>query len=250
MVEAAADRGEVEQDQQPINLNGIPADRVERIEQTAVTLATAVMYDRLRIENLVERTTADSGLGRLYREDYPAALEQAGLHEIELIDRFPVLTGYFGFTRGNPTPGESRLIPFRNKRNHLRVHSEITETEALLVRLDPVRVAEWITEQRHHTIDDWNDAASARQSLLRAGIFPAPGTDPLQQRSVGSDLLTLTHTYCHRMIRRAAVFAGIDRNALSELVIPEHLCFFVYAASKGDFVLGGLQALFETELNR
>lgn len=250
MVEQAAARGEVEEDLRPIDLGGIPTERVERIEQTAVTLATAVMHDRLRIENLVARTSPDSGLGRLYREDYPAALRETGLQEVELIDRFPVLTGYFGFTRGNPTPGESQLIPFRNKRNHLRVHSEITETEALLVRLDPVKVAGWIEGQRGHAIDSWTDAFSARQSLVRAGVFPAPGSDPPPQRTVGSDLLTLTHSYCHRMIRRAAVFAGIDRNALSELVVPEHLCFFVYASSKGDFVLGGLQALFETELNR
>jgi hypothetical protein len=32
------------------------------------------------------------------------------------------------------------------------------------------------------------------------------------------------------------------------LVLPYTLGFFVYAAARGDFVLGGLQALFETEL--
>jgi hypothetical protein len=45
------------------------------------------------------------------------------------------------------------------------------------------------------------------------------------------------------------VFAGIDRNALSELLVPHHLAFVVYAAARGDFVLGGLQAVFETELH-
>lgn len=46
-----------------------------------------------------------------------------------------------------------------------------------------------------------------------------------------------------------AVHAGIERNALSELLVPSHLSFFVYAASKGDFVLGGLQAVFESDLD-
>lgn len=31
--------------------------------------------------------------------------------------------------------------------------------------------------------------------------------------------------------------------------MPLHLGFFVYAAARGDFVLGGLQAVFETELD-
>ena len=42
---------------------------------------------------------------------------------------------------------------------------------------------------------------------------------------------------------------GIDRSALSELLVPLHLGIFVYAAAHGDFVLGGLQAVFETELD-
>jgi len=33
-------------------------------------------------------------------------------------------------------------------------------------------------------------------------------------------------------------------------VVPLHLGFFLYAAARGDFVLGGLQAVFETELHR
>lgn len=47
----------------------------------------------------------------------------------------------------------------------------------------------------------------------------------------------------------AAVFAGIERDSLSELVLPHMLSFFVYAAARGDFVLGGLQALFESDLH-
>ena len=34
------------------------------------------------------------------------------------------------------------------------------------------------------------------------------------------------------------------------MLVPSHLGFFVYAAARGDFVLGGLQAVFETELDR
>jgi hypothetical protein len=61
-------------------------------------------------------------------------------------------------------------------------------------------------------------------------------------------LTTLVHSYAHAFIKRAAVYAGIERNALSELVLPYSFGFFVYAAARGDFILGGLQALIETEL--
>jgi hypothetical protein len=66
---------------------------------------------------------------------------------------------------------------------------------------------------------------------------------------VGSDLLTLVHSFAHRFIRQTSVFAGIDRDALSEYLVPLHLGFFIYAGARGDFVLGGLQAVFEMELH-
>ena len=61
--------------------------------------------------------------------------------------------------------------------------------------------------------------------------------------------MTLVHSYAHRMIRQTAVFAGIDRDALNEYLVPMHLGFFLYASPRGDFVLGGLQSVFETNLD-
>jgi hypothetical protein len=57
------------------------------------------------------------------------------------------------------------------------------------------------------------------------------------------------HSFAHRVIRQTAVYAGIDRDALAEYLVPIHLGFFVYAAARGDFVLGGLQAVFETDMS-
>jgi hypothetical protein len=52
------------------------------------------------------------------------------------------------------------------------------------------------------------------------------------------------------VIRTLAAFAGIERDALAEYLVPNHLSAIVYAAARGDFVLGGLQAVFETALDR
>jgi hypothetical protein len=61
-------------------------------------------------------------------------------------------------------------------------------------------------------------------------------------------VLMLVHSFAHRMLRKLPVLAGIERDSLSELLVPAHLGFFVYAAQRG-FVLGGLQALFENDLD-
>jgi hypothetical protein len=51
------------------------------------------------------------------------------------------------------------------------------------------------------------------------------------------------------LVRLTASMAGIERDAVAEYLVPEHLAFVLYAAARGDFVLGGMQALFEHDLH-
>jgi hypothetical protein len=203
---------------------------------------------RVRIDDLV--AALDQGKmserSNIYHHHYPVALARSGLESIDLIEKFPVLTGNFAYTRGGSTPGAGDLRPFRLGANYA-VYADLAETEALFVRLKASRVATWLRAEGF-SIEDSSDERSARLAILRAVEIPAPGQE-VDSPTSGSRVLTLVHSLAHRFIRRAAVFAGIDRNALAEMVVPHHLGFFIYAASRGDFVLGGLQAVFETELH-
>lgn len=244
-VEAAIARGEVKAGGGDLTL---PAAVRELALGEAVTVAVSMDLSRQRLEDLVESTKADAWgeRGTTYRHQYPLALSRTGLEAIDLVEKFPVLTGNFGYTRGNSTPGSSELRPFRVGSNYA-VYADLAQTEALFVRLKASRVAQWLRDQGA-PLEDWSDERSARLSVLRGVEIPAPGQE-VAGTPPGAMLLTLVHSMAHRFIRRAAVFAGIDRNALSELLVPHHLGFFVYAAARGEFVLGGLQALFETELH-
>lgn len=225
----------------------LPDNRLEEAHSQAVTVALACAESRVRIEDLAASSDPASAVGLLYRDKYPVSLETAGLESIELCDKFPVLTGMFGFTRGSTQPGASRLVAFREKSGTYTVYADLAETEALYVRLSPKHVANWL-RGNGVAIDSWTDDKSARIAILRACAMPELGG--AGGNEAGEKLLALVHSYAHRFIRLSAVHAGIDRNALSELLVPLHLGFFVYAAARGDFVLGGLQAVFEGELDR
>jgi hypothetical protein len=234
MLRAAAAAGGFAADRQV----DMPASITDEVEGQAITIALATFHSRLQVRDLLGRVPAGSTLESMYRDRYAAAIEDAGLDRVEFIDRFPVLTGHFGYTRGNPAPGQSRLRAFRDTNGTYSVYGDIAETEALFLRLAPQRVAAWL-RARGHALNDWNDGPSASQAILRASADAA----------VVADIDRLTHSFAHRLIRLAAVYAGIERNALSELLVPRHLGFFIYAAARGDFVLGGLQAVFEGELD-
>jgi hypothetical protein len=218
-------------------------------EHEAVSIATALAESRVRTSDLASAAQAGTKRRRLYTVDYPAALEAAGIEAIELVERFPIMTGVYGYTRGKPNPGQSRLVPFKPRSGRTyTVYGDVAETEALFIRLAPMAVADWL-RLRGFALPAWTDSRTARLAIASSVQIAAPGEDPPAAPSPGSTLLTLVHSVAHRLIRRASVLAGIDRNALSEYLVPWHLGFFVFAAARGSFVLGGLQALFETELH-
>lgn len=239
---AEAAGGAVQSDES--TLQGI---RRHEAEAEAVTIALAMLESRLRREDLASGTDSTTEIGQLYRTKYPEALRRAGLLGVDLVEKFPVLTGAFGYTRGEHDPGKSKLVPFKGKYGQgYRVYAEIAETEALFVRMDPIKVASWL-ESQGFDLPAWQDERSARLAILQEAEIPQNYST--ESETLGEALLRLVHSYAHRFLRIAAVHAGIDRNALSELLTPLHLGFFIFAAAKGDFVLGGLQAVFESELN-
>lgn len=247
MVQAAVDAGELGSRDPVFELQAGIRDEAEA---EAVTIAMALTKSRIRIAAMRDAAiqSQQNDLVSLYERAYPEAMRRTGVEAVELVEKFPVLTGAFGYTRGRSAPGASRLVPYRDYQGNMAVYASLGETESLLVKLSPTRVARWL-EAQGKRLPRWDDDTSARRAILSAAVIPAPGEEP-EASSVGERLLTLVHTFAHRLIRRAAVFAGVDRESLSELLVPAHLGFFVYAAARGDFVLGGLQAVFETELDR
>jgi hypothetical protein len=133
------------------------------------------------------------------------------------------------------------IVPYSNEKGNYVVYGEVAETEALFVRLDPIRVLDWL---RRHGV---SALAATEHSDARREIIAAIGADDTGR--IQDLVTTLVHSYCHRFIKMAAVYTGVERTSLSEFLVPHHLAFFAYAAARGDFVLGGLQAVFEGELH-
>ena len=216
----------------------------EKAYDEALSLASAVTGGRTRVSDMVALTTPP--LRTLYEGAYGEAMSAVHLESVDLLANFPVATLAFGYTRGDMQPGVARLVPFR-ERGRVRAYGSLTRTEALLFRLDPLAVHRHLAALGR-TLPPASTARDARIALLERMDIPWPAQERYQR--LGGDLLTLIHSYAHRTVRRLAAFAGIERDGLAEYLLPHHLSFVVYAASRGDFVLGGLQAVFETSLDR
>jgi hypothetical protein len=224
----------------PIDL---PEETRNEAQAAALNLWAATAGGRTTTADLAAR--AEPQDRARYLESYPRAIARAGLEQVELLDDFPVLTLRYGYTRGGSAPGQARLRRYVGRDGGIDVHGQLSRTEGLLFRLDPVTVASWLS-LRGLLQDPSDERHLARLQTLAAGATPQPYDEPSD--TAGSLILTLIHSISHRLIRRVASLSGIERDAIAEYLIPEHLAFVLYAATRGDFVLGGMQALFQHDL--
>lgn len=245
-VQAAIDAGADHLDK-PVDVLDISTHCRADAEATALEVALAT-YEGRRTASQLPSDPVGAALRSLYEVKYVPAIHSAGLVDVDHVDRFPILRGVFGYTRGGKPAGESRLVAFRGRQQSIRVYADTNETEALYLRLDPVRVAAWL-HRRALLNEEPSDPTQARIAIINAAKFPGRGDD-VSVPTVGSAVLSLLHTYAHRIIRQLAVLAGVDRESLAEYLVPHHLGVFIYATPRGQFVLGGLQSVFETDLDR
>jgi len=243
LAQVAVDRGEADSGPGASGVSLPESARIKASEE-ALSLASAISGGRTRISDMVAGTTPP--LRTLYEGAYGEAMRAAHLEGVDLLSNFPVATLAFGYTRGDLTPGAARFVPFR-ERGHIRAYGSLSRTEALLFRLDPMHVYRHLAAAGYD-LPGVADSRSARVALLERIDIPFATQEQFQP--LGGSLLALVHSYAHRTIRRLAAFAGIERDGLAEYLLPHHLGFVIYAASRSDFVLGGLQAVFETSLHR
>jgi hypothetical protein len=223
---------------------GVATEQLAEIQQAALRLWLATSGGRVTVVDLGDEAHVHDH--QRFETLYPQALRSCHLEAVELLNDFPVLTCRYGYTRGSTTPGQATLRRYRARDRAIAVYGQLARTEGLLFRLDPVAVAEWLV-RRGRLEDPPKEASEARVRVLEIAKIPDPYDE--RREDAGSDVLTLVHSLSHRLIRRIANLAGIERDAIAEYLVPEHLAFVLYAATRGDFVLGGMQALFEHDLH-
>ena len=211
-----------------------------RVETEAQSIALSMSETRQTLDQLIQDATGYHA--QLYSSEYKDALEFAGLQRVELIERFPVLVGQYGYSRGEHEPGASHLCTFNSEDGSYVIYGDVAATEALFLRLKPTAVINWLNH-RGFTISNSADERIAYENILHS-IGSDPENSPIYQA-----LEVLIHSFSHRMVRQSSFYAGIDRNALSELLFPATLSFVTFAIPRGDFVLGGLQAMYEHDLH-
>jgi hypothetical protein len=189
--------------------------------------------------------------------NYPAMFAQHGLADVTLLRRLPIAYIAAGYTRNSSKAervspaGQRSATHFKfftgAKSGKMRMFGVRTETEGLLFRLDPVKIVDWLV--RSGLVDDpgLTDAVATQRWLFRVmdpvtDVFSAP------ENKISEAVLGLVHSFAHRSMKALAARCGLNVDSLAEFLFPSNAAFLLYANTRSQFVLGGLEHVYRYDL--
>ena len=188
---------------------------------------------------------------------YQTLFTRYGMTDITLLRELPVAFLVAGYSRGadravtRSPSGDPVITQFKyfpaGKSGRFPMYGIRTETEGLLVQLDPVRVVSWLVDCGLVADPHITTLHEARQWLFRrcepvTDLFHAP------PNPVSAAVLALTHSVSHRMMKALAARCGLNVDSLAEYLFPTNAAFLIYANTRSEFILGGLEHVYRYDL--
>ncbi|WP_205625963.1 DUF1998 domain-containing protein [Halorubrum tropicale] len=186
---------------------------------------------------------------------YRKNLETLNVSDAWVVDNFPLLNLLFGYTRDSPSAGETDLQPFEHPYDDetLAIYGDRSPSEAIVLELDRRAIIEWLLENStlvKRDAPDLNDDQALKQWFLE-NVDPREIQNPFTpiEDPMTEDVYTLIHSMSHALMSTASEQCGLDRDSISELLLPNVPAIILYAESMEHFALGGMFTLFKTQIN-
>ncbi|CAE6967701.1 hypothetical protein R69608_07036 [Paraburkholderia nemoris] len=210
---------------------------------------------------------AEGSCGML--SDWPFVRDCFGIEDAAHIPDLKVVVSGLGFTREKREPERDedavplKLNPFEDQvhttsRGKAMLYALSAQTEALWIRLDPIKVLRWCVQSvgwEEPPTEVYESAAKAHAYLLRkspalSGAQPESDESSSTSEAARAAPLNLMHSICHALLLSARRHSGYDAQSLTEYLFPMDLSFIVYVTSVQNYTAGGLLMLFQHYLKR
>ncbi|MFF8566518.1 hypothetical protein ACF06N_16330 [Streptomyces albidoflavus] len=231
----------------------LPPETLEVIGDEVFSLTRATAAPSLNVDDLL-RNPPSADLVPAYGE-YRALFDRYKLADVTLLRELPIANVVAGYTRisahavQQTRAGDKgtwfKFFPASNGKYPM--YGKRTETEGLLVRVKPLEVIRWLVDSGVVPDPEVTDESNAYKWLLRVrepvvDMFNAP------EQRITRSVLGLVHSMSHRFMKSIAARCGLNIDSLAEYLFPSALAFLVYANTRSDFTLGGIEHVYRYDL--
>lgn len=234
---------------------GLDPEQLDALGEECRQLSLVKDAGPLTVADLLTQASG-SALEPTYHQ-YTALFDAYGMSSVTLLRELPVAFIVAGYTRGSDHAisvrpnGDTVATKFKFfpalPSGRFPMYGVRTETEGILIELDLVKVVSWLVDSGVVADPGVSAAHDARRWLFRvtdpvASPFNAP------ENRISEAVLTLTHSISHRMMKSVASRCGLNVDSLAEYLFPSNAAFLIYANTRSEFILGGLEHVFRYDL--
>jgi hypothetical protein len=241
--------------QADVDALGLSEDHAEVIGDEMLQLALTAGAQPLTIADLTAEA-AGTTMAPLYAS-YQPLMNRYHLSDITLLRELPIAFIVAGFTRQSSTAtrasrtGAATAVKFNffpdQRGGKFNMYGLRSETEGLLFRIDQLEIVGWLVASGVVADPGVTTADQAQKWLLSvmdpvSDIFNAP------DNQISKAVLGLIHSMSHRMMKALAARSGLNVDSLAEYLFPSAGAFLIYANTRSQFTLGGIEHVFRYDL--
>jgi hypothetical protein len=254
LADARAKEGNAPAWAEQVDALGLDPETVDALGEECRQLSLALGASALTVDDL-RSSSAGSPLLPTY-ETYPTLFGRYGLRDVVLLRQLPIAYVVAGYTRvsakavarGRQGTVTARFCFFPAGRDsRFPMYGVRTETEGLLFRLDQLEVVRWLVDSG--VVADPNVVnADEAQRWLFTVTDPVTDIFNIPENRITGAVLGLTHSMAHRAMKALAARCGLNVDSLAEYLFPSNCAFLIYANTRSEFILGGLEHVYRYDL--
>ena len=190
-------------------------------------------------------------------EEFEIIAKKNAISHVQVCGNIPFISCSYGYTREKSEPEEGVVLhAFREEHNGIKnIYATKLNTEGVLFEFDRVRILQWLIKNNYISNDDLPnfEDESATKLWFVNNIHPElikPFSKIDLQNAATFYVYNLIHTLSHLLIRSAAGMCGLDKNSISEYILPSVPAVLVYCQNSQGFNLGALFNLFEAYFDK
>lgn len=190
-------------------------------------------------------------------EEFKEIADKRAISAVQVCGNIPFVSCSYGYTRDKSEPGEGVVLrAFKEEHNGIKnIYATKLNTEGVLFEFDRRKILLWLDKNNyveHGSLPDLEDEEAIKlwfvNNIRPELIKPFSKLDP--ENKATYYVYTLIHTLSHLLIRSAASMCGLDKNSISEYILPSVPATLVYCQNSQGFNLGALFNLFEAYFDK
>jgi hypothetical protein len=190
-------------------------------------------------------------------EEFREIAENRAVSAVQVCGDIPFVSCSYGYTRVKSEPGDGVILhAFKEEHNGIKnIYATKLKTEGVLFEFDRAKILSWLDRNNyveHDSIPDIDDEKAVKlwfvNNIRPELIKPFSKINP--EEAATYYVYNLIHTLSHLLIRSAASMCGLDKNSISEYILPSVPAVLVYCQNSQGFNLGALFNLFEAYFDK